>query len=308
MKNVIVTGANGFIGTALLKELSKRGVDILAIVRNENSHCAHIKEIPHVTVVYHDMADIRQLPDVLPQRGFDACFHLAWEGSYGAARADYTLQLRNVAQTLDMIDVAAALKVERFIGIGTLAEKDICQYLPLDGATPAPVSIYGIAKLTTHYMTKARCAKHGMPYIWCTLSNTYGVGNTTNNFVNMACKKMLLGERAAFTSGEQMYDLLYITDAANGLANAAAKGVPNTDYFVGSTSPRPLKDYIRQIRDAIDPQIPLYLGEVPFHGIPLPPQELSTAKLEADTNYTANVPFEKGIRETIQWLKETTLH
>lgn len=308
MKNVIVTGANGFVGTALLKELSKREVAILAVVRNENSQICHIKDIPGVTIVPCDMDDIHHLPDIIPQRGFDACFHLAWEGSYGAARADHAMQLRNVRQTLDMIDVASVLEVRRFIGIGTLAEKDISHYLPCDGATPAAVSIYGIAKLTAHYMTKAQCTKHGMEYVWCSLSNTYGVGNTTNNFVNMASKKMLQGERAAFTAGEQMYDFLYITDAAKGLADAAAHGRPNTDYFVGSTAPQPLKAYICQIRDAIDPQIPLYLGEIPFRGIPLPAQELSTEKLETDTHYTAEVSFEDGIRRTITWLKDTTQH
>jgi nucleoside-diphosphate-sugar epimerase len=195
--------------------------------------------------------------------------------------------------------------IKRFVGIGTLAEKDIMNYLTEDGAHPTDVSTYGIAKITAHYMMKTQCAKAGVEYIWCCLSNTYGVGNTTNNFVNMACKKMLNGERAAFTSGEQPYDFVYITDVAKALVIAGAQGKADTDYFIGSSQPRKLKDYIITIRDTIDPEIPLYLGEVPFLGIPLPPDALDAAKLTSDTGFKAGVPFETGIRDTVAWLKAT---
>lgn len=301
MKNVIVTGANGFIGAALVKELSTRGIHVTAVVR---SHHSNIADLPHVTIVPCEMAHIGDLPSLISTRNFDACFHLAWEGSYGAERADYEIQLRNVQYTLNMVDISHQLGVQRFVGIGTLAEKDVANYVPTDGATPAPVSIYGIAKLTAHYMVKAQCTKYKMDYIWCCLSNIYGVGNTTNNFVNMASRKMLQGMRAAFTSGEQMYDFMYITDAARALVYAALKGKSATDYFLGSTQPRKLKDYIIQIRNSIDPEIPIYLGEVPFYGIPLSDDAFSADKLVADTGFSVGIPFEQGIGMTIDWLKK----
>lgn len=304
MKNVIVTGANGFVGTALVSELSARGIHIVAVVRNQNSDVSRIASYSNVTIVPCEMENIDTLPALVSHRGFDACFHLAWEGSYGPARADYEMQLRNVRFTLDMVNIASQLGVKRFVGIGTLAERDVANYVPKDGATPAPVSIYGIAKLTAHYMVKAQCAKNNMDYIWCCLSNIYGVGNTTNNFVNMASRKMLQGQRAAFTTGEQMYDFLYISDAARALADAAMYGRPATDYFLGSTSPRKLKKYILQIRNAIDPEIPLYLGEVPFYGTPLPADEFNTDKLVQDTAFAARVSFEQGIEMTLEWLKK----
>lgn len=307
MKNVIVTGANGFVGTALVSELSARGISIVAVVRSQDSNISQIASYVNVTIVSCEMENINTLPDLVSHRGFDACFHLAWEGSYGPERANYEMQLRNVRYTLDMVDVASQLGVKRFVGIGTLAERDVANYVPTDGATPAPVSIYGIAKLTAHYMVKAQCTKNKMDYIWCSLSNIYGVGNTTNNFINMASRKMIQGQRAAFTTGEQMYDFLYISDAARALADAAMYGKSATDYFLGSTSPRKLKDYIFQIRDAIDPEIPLYLGEIPFYGTPLPAEEFNTDKLVQDTAFAARVPFEQGIVMTLKWLKKENL-
>lgn len=304
MKRIVVTGANGFIGSALLHSICREDVEVWAVVRNKNSRIEQIQNIPGIHIVYCEMENAAALPDIIGRNDIDICIHLAWEGSFGDARADYALQLKNVECTLDVISSARKLGATRIVGVGSLAEQDAMYLLPDDGVRPAAVSTYGMAKVTAHYMTKIQCAKQGMEYVWCCLSNTYGVGNTTNNFVNMACRKMLRGERAAFTLGEQPYDFVYITDAADALVAAALRGKPNTDYFLGSTEPRQLKDYIYLIRDAIDVRIPLYLGEIPFRGKPLPLGAFDTTKIVLDTGYEPKVPFEKGIKETVAWVRE----
>lgn len=301
----MVTGANGFVGSALLNEMVKDGIEIIAVIRNEEENIAGIKDLPGVSIVYCELSDIAKLPEIVLDRDIDACIHLAWAGSFGDARADYELQLNNVKHSLDLVNALARMNIKRFVGAGTLAEKDVLNYAPADGSTPNAVSIYGMAKITTHFMTKAECSKLGIEHIWCYLSNTYGVGNTTGNFINFASKLMLTGGRAAFTKGEQTYDFVYITDTARAIYDAAAKGRKNTAYYLGSTKQRKLKEYIGIIRDTIDPSIELHLGEIPFNGTPLPPEEFDCSKLVEDTGYEPSIPFEAGIKMTVEWLKSS---
>lgn len=303
MKKAIVTGANGFIGCELLKLLSKQGVKVYAVIKDEDENIEAIKNLSGIKIVYCDMKNIESLPDKISDRDIDVCIHLAWCGSFGNDRADYNLQLTNVKFSLDLIEAISKMGVKRFVGAGTLAEKDVLNYHPTDGATPNAVSLYGIAKITAHFMTKAECTKFGIEHIWCYLSNTYGVGNTTNNFVNMASRKMLNGERAAFTSGEQTYDFVYITDTVRAIYSAAKSGKVNTAYYLGSTKQRKLKEYIKIIRDTIDPSIELFLGEIAFNGKALPEKEYSTEKLVVDTGFEPEIQFEDGIKKTIDWLR-----
>ncbi|MBQ3069435.1 MAG: NAD(P)-dependent oxidoreductase [Clostridia bacterium] len=303
MKKILLTGANGFIGSALIKELSAQGVQVYAVIKDREERVEHIQKYDNVFIVYCDLAEIERIPSLIEDRDIDTCIHLAWAGSFGDGRADYALQLQNVQYSMDLINVAANMGIKRFVGAGTLAEKDVQNYHPTDGATPNAVSIYGIAKITAHYMTKAECTRLGMEHIWCYLSNTYGVGNTTNNFVNMASRLMLQGKRAAFTAGEQSYDFVYIDDTARAIFYAAEKGHANTAYYLGSTKQRKLKEYITIIRDTIDSNIPLYLGEIPFNGNPLPEEAYDTQKLVEHTGYYPSVLFEDGIKRTIDWLK-----
>jgi UDP-glucose 4-epimerase len=305
LKKVIVTGANGFIGEALLKELSKKELNIIAVVRNCKSDVSKIDKLSGVRIVYCAMEDIQNLPNIIPDRDIDTCFHLAWCGSFGEKRANYEIQMHNIDYAMHTVDAIAKMGVKRFIGAGTLAEKDVLNYHMTDGATPNAVSCYGIAKMTAHFMTKVKCTQLGIEHVWCYLTNTYAVGSTTNNFVLMASRLMLSGAKASFTSGEQTYDFMYVTDTVRAMFYAADKGKTNTAYYLGSNRPRKLKEYIQIIRDTIDPSIKLYLGELPFNGIPLPPEAYNSKKLEIDTGFWPEIEFEQGIRWTVEWLKET---
>ncbi len=304
MRKVIITGANGFIGSALVEYMSTKNLTIYAIIKDEKEKIDGIQNLPGVKIVYCAMEEIEELPRRIPDRDIDLCIHLAWAGSFGEPRADYSLQLKNVEFSLRIVDVIAGMKVRRFLGAGTLAEKDVLSYHLADGAAPNPVSFYGCAKVAAHLMTKTECVKRGVEHIWCYLSNTYGPGNTTNNFVNMAAIRMLRGESVDFTSGEQSYDFVYVTDTVRAIYAAAAHGKNGTAYYLGSGKVLKLKDYIKMIRDAVDEGIELHFGAVPFKGNPLPAEAFDSSKLREDTGFAAEIPFEAGIRRTVEWLKD----
>lgn len=299
----LITGANGFIGSHLLKEILKDDNEVFAVIKDENEDLEAIKYLPHLHIVYCDLYDIKSLPTKIVDRDIDICIHLAWIGSSGEARGDYDLQLMNVKFALDVVKITLEMGIKRYVGAGTLAELDVLNYHSIDGATPNIVSMYGIAKVTMHYMTKTLCSSLGIEHVWCYLSNTYGVGNNTNNFVNFVCKKMLLGESVEFTSGEQMYDFVYITDTVRAIYAVASKGKVNSSYYLGSTQPRKLKEYIILIRDLINPSIELKLGALPFKGKALTADKYNTDKLLLDTGYKPSLSFEEGIVKTINWLR-----
>lgn len=303
MKKALVTGANGFLGSLLTKKLLENGVEVIAA---DMPGCND--RIPdNARFVEFDMRDFSSLKCSVTDGDIDVIYHMAWVGSSGPARADYALQLDNVKYTCDAVNTASEMGVKRFVGAGTLAQMDCMAYIGENGSTPNGVSCYGTAKIAAQYMSKAQANSCGIEHIWCIISNTYGIGNTTMNFVNFASKKMLAGERASFTAGEQNYDFVYISDTINGLFLCGKNGKPNSSYYIGSGKARQLKEYITTIRNTIDPEISLYLGEVPFNGVSLPIQAYSCDNIERDTGYKATVNFEDGIVRTIKWLKENNI-
>ena len=99
MKKAIVTGANGFVGSNVCRELCKNGVSVTAVIKDENENTDNIKGLENLSVVYCDLDDITSLPGKITDRDFDVFYHFAWVGSAGNLRCDEEIQLKNALWT-----------------------------------------------------------------------------------------------------------------------------------------------------------------------------------------------------------------
>ena len=302
IKSVVVTGASGFIGCELLKELTSKKIKVYAVVRNESRKNNSIQNLSGIELIYSEMDELISITEMIEETP-DAFCHLAWAGSTGNARADYELQLKNVKWTVDAVHVAHKLGCKHFLAAGTLAELDVNAYSAQNGSTPNAVSNYGVAKIAAHYMSKAECNKLGISHLWAYLSNTYGMGDYTSNFINFAVKSFITKRSGDFTAGEQLYDFVNVIDAANGLACILQNGRNNYAYYIGSTEPRKLKEYIYIIRDAIDETMEINLGVIPFNGISHLREIYDCSDLVNHTGYRPQISFEEGIKTTVEWIR-----
>ena len=293
---VMITGAGGFIGRELVKVFERNNCDVIAVLRDEGQVAAY-KNISCV------LENKRELIKLLGGETIDVCIHLAWNGSSGKKRSDYQTHLANIENTLALCEALKVLRVKRFVGVGSSAENDTLQYIPQPGATPNSAAIYGVAKQTAHFMSKVLCTQLEIEHIWCQLSNVYGRGDRSENFINYACKVFLNRERATFTAGEQMYDFVYVSDVANAIFCAAMNGISNRCYYLGSGKPRRLKEYIFAIRNAVDPTYELHLGEIPYNGVSVDYQKLNDTIAYNEIGYYPKVFFEEGVFRTVSWLK-----
>lgn len=298
MKKVIVTGANGFIGTELCKNLTDDGVQVIAVLRNEDSYSEELKNNSLVTPVFCPMESLCNLPDLTKDMDADTFIHLAWGGVTGQKRGNTDIQTNNIEWSITAARVAKDIGCDRYIGVGTLAETDALNYSLSDNSTPNLVSCYGAAKVASHMMTKAVCNAIGIDHLWAYLPNSYGANDRSSNFINFAIES-ICSEKPDFTPGEQLYDFVDVRDVVRGICSIADKGIKNRSYYIGSGSPRKLKEYIIAIRDLINPSLQLNLGAVPFHGKSADADTFSCEKINTDTGFIACIPFEQGIRDLL---------
>lgn len=303
MKKAIVTGANGFVGSALCRELSAQGTEVIAVVRSRDSFLGGIETLPGVRVVCCELADISRLPQIVEVRDVGVMFHLAWTGSAGPLRADDGVQLDNVRFACDAVRACEAMGCGRFVFASSIMEYEIDAVMKSD-ATPGVNTIYSSAKVAADYMARTVAGAHGVAYIRAVISNIYGPGERSPRLVNTSLRKMLRGERCSFSAGEQMYDFIYIDDAAKAFAAIGDRGTANRTYYIGSLSPRPLKEFLLEMRDEVDPSLEIGLGDIPFTGVSLTYREFDIQAVKNDTGFCPETDFRTGIRQTIKWIKE----
>lgn len=306
LKKVIVTGANGFIGSALCRELSKCEIEVVAIVKSDDSDVSSIYGIEGLQIISCDLKDISKLGNYLDERDFDAFFHLAWVGSSGLNRSDSNIQLKNVEYTCDAVKICKDLGCKRFIFAASIMEYELISCIDNNMST-INGSMYSAAKLSADYMARIISESVGVDYIRAVISNVYGPGEKSPRLINSSIRKMLRNEHCSFSPGEQLYDFIYITDAAKAFIAIAENGMTNKTYYIGSLEPKPLKNYLMDLKNLVNPNLDLGLGELPFKGVSLTYEEFERDAIKNDTGFVPEITFTEGIQNTIKWILENRI-
>ncbi len=225
-------------------------------------------------------------------------------GTVGLGRNDMDTQILNIQYTIDAVRIASELQASVFIGAGSQAEYGRYDG-PLHSSTPCvPENGYGMAKLCAGQMSREECRKLGIVHIWPRILSVYGPHDGASSMIISTIQKLLNSEKPSFTAGEQIWDYLYAEDAAAALYKMALYGKDGETYPLGSGQKRLLRDYIIILRDIIDPDLPLGIGDLPYSEKQIMHLEADISRLKADTGFAPETDFQTGIRKTIDWVKE----
>jgi len=303
MKKAIVTGANGFIGSNLVKYLLSQGVCVKAVVRNEKSYLGELSKLKNVDIIYCDLHEINSLPEKISDKGFDVFYHLAWDGNSGPKRQNYTMQMENVVGVANAFSVSESLKCQKFLCSGAITEKVAANLLNLPKAV-AQNMIYGIAKNTAHYICEFLSRKSEVKFLWCTLSNIYGTGNRTGNIVNYTLDSLINNRIPEFSAAIQPFDLMFVDDCVTALYLLGIHDINKKEIYIGSGRPRLLKDYLLQIWEITGKKIPIGIGKKDDDGITYNMEWFNISDLTELTGFVPSIDFEDGIKRTIESMKK----
>ena len=307
MKKALVTGANGFIGSALTQELSKNNVDVIAMVRNPQSNIERIKRLSNVSIIYCDLEHISDLPRRISDRDVDVLYHLAWEGASGVKRFDHTIQIKNIQAAADLLETASVLNVKKFIGAGSLHEKECELAMQKPGDFNDLTNIYKCAKMAAHCICRAKASALNIDFLWPIITNAYGVGERSSRLINTLIRKVMQGEKPSLSTGDQYYDFIYITDVAKAFYLLGKLGLSNREYMIGSGNPQPLKEFLIELRDIVNENTPLDFGAHHYDGIYLDKEVFNIGNLIKDTGFYPEIDFRNGILTTLNWIRNRDL-
>ena len=293
---IVITGASGMIGAALVKNAVSIGLEVLCILRKDSKRIKNLIETDLIKIIY---CNIDEYCELNIEDKYDVFYHLAWDKTFNTTRDDVESQINNIQYTIDAVRLAKRLGCKKFIGAGSQAEYGIVKE-SLKPETPVnPQSGYGIAKYAAGKLSKLLCSQIDMQFNWARILSVYGPLDGEKSLIMYTIRELLANRSPEFTKCEQIWDYLYCDDAARALLAIGEHGVDGKYYPLGSGQGKILSEYILKIREIISPNAEIKFGAKDYY--PHQPMYLcaDVSELRKDTGWKPEISFEDGIKNIL---------
>lgn len=294
MNRIIVTGATGCVGSAVVRHALAKGINVICIVHQGSKRLSNLPSDDRIKIVECNLSDYKTLQ---LDGEYDAFIHLSWEKTFGASRDDAEVQARNIQFTLDACQLAKRCGCKVFVGAGSQAEYGV-QSVDLTPSLPCnPESGYGIAKYAAGKLSAMLCKNLGMRQNWVRILSVFGPNDGENTLISYVIRELKAGRSPELTKCEQIWDYLYADDVGDAILAIAEKGIDGKAYPLGSGKGRKLSEYVEDIRRIINPTVEVKFGAKDYY--PHQPMHLvaDLMELTADTGWGPKTYFVDGIRQ-----------
>lgn len=293
MKKIIVTGAGGFVGKNLIESLIKDGFEVFAVLRPASNKLDKI-ESKLLHKIECDMNYYSHLIDMISNA--DTCYHLAWEGTSGELRGNQSMQINNIQYSCDLIEACKQIGVKNFIFAGSIMEYEYLQIKDDLANNNNRNYFYSLSKYCAHLFCEQLCTNLDIRFSSLLISNIYGPGEQSARFLNTFLNKLLNNEPMPLSAGNQMYDFIYIDDAVNKMKLIGEHGKNHEEYYIGSEMQKPLKEFLIETRNLVNPGYQMQLGMLTGNPILLTYKEFDTKKIEKQFHVVNEISFNEGIK------------
>jgi len=301
--NILVTGADGFIGFNVIKKLLEdKSNHILAIdiLDKPNRLDLNDKQIQYICSPINKLNEYISL---LKEFKVEIAYHFAWKGSAGPLREDYNCQIDNAKDTAFLVELLAKVSCKKLVIAGSIAEFETMDTMYKDNTAPPKAYYYGVGKQLAHELSKPLANSLGIDLIWAYITNAYGIGEKSPRLINNVLRKIIANEDYQFTSGVQNYDFLYIDDIVEAFRLLGINGIKNKGYIIGSGEAKPLREFIKEIYKATNATSKPIFGDIPFKGTNLDIKTFDISNLKNDCGFKPKLSFKEGIKLTYNWIK-----
>ena len=203
MNRFLVTGATGFIGSAVVRWLERERQDVVAVATRD------------IDLLAASQSEIDRFVD---ESGATHCIHCAWYTNH----ADYLVHDINRGWLAATLCLAHACRSLRFVGLGTCLEYDVSTGEPfVEDETPiAPQTLYATCKRDVYEALTASGSDHA----WARVFFVYGPGDRAGRLIPGMLERFRRGERAGATFGGLRRDYIHVDDLAGQIARITISG------------------------------------------------------------------------------------
>jgi dTDP-glucose 4,6-dehydratase len=312
MTTLLVTGGCGFIGSEFVRQQLVRypeqtivNLDALTYAGNRDN-LASVEQHPRYRFVRGDIADAAVVARVFAEHTFDAVVHFAAESHVDRSLEDSGPFVRtNIQGTQLLLDAARKAQVARYVQVST---DEVYGSLGATGLfteeTPlAPNSPYSSSKAAADLLVRAYVHSFGFPAVITRCSNNYGPYQFPEKLIPLFVTNLFAGKQVpVYGSGTNVRDWIHVADHCRGVDRALRAGRVGEVYNFGGACEKTNLEITHLLLRLTgrDESAIRYVADRAGHDLRY---AIDFAKAERELGWRPEVPFERGLAETVAWYR-----
>ncbi|HED6632622.1 TPA: 4,6-dehydratase LegB [Campylobacter coli] len=311
MKNILVTGADGFIGSHLCESLVQKGHKVRALSQyNSFNFWGHLEKSPYLKdmeVVSGDLRDSFFCEKIT--QGMDAIFHLgaliAIPYSYEAPQSYVDT---NVKGTLNMLEAAKKNEISHFIHTSTSEVYGTARYVPIDEKHPLqPQSPYSASKIAADMMALSYYNAFNLNVNIARPFNTYGPRQSARAIIPTIITQILSGAKELKLGDlSPTRDLNFVLDTCEGFISLLKLNHFGEVYNIGSGTEYSMQEVLDLIQKILNQNVKIIQDEKRLRpkNSEVFRLKCDSSKLQSATHWQSKISLEEGLELSIEYFKE----
>jgi nucleoside-diphosphate-sugar epimerase len=304
-QRVLITGANGFIGSHVVERLVKEKAEVSVIVR-ESSDLWRLDEFQKNIDIYKtDLRNLDLLSKTVMQIKPDYIFHCGAYGVDGRQKDFFEAAQANIFGTMNLIHSLKNIGCKKFINVGTCMEYGNKQKIIQEDALLEPDSIYGSTKASATIIAHQMAVNYDIDLVTLRPFGVFGEKEGSHKFFPYIILSMLEDKQVNLTPCEQYRDYCYIENVVDGFVLASQNNATkNGIYNIASGDIHKLKYFVDMINNEMpSSKLPNY-GALPYRENEVWRQQPDISKIRNHIKWEPKISLQEGIAKTITWYKQ----
>ena len=301
-KIILITGSSGFIGSELVKKLLRKKVYLILLINKEKLKIKSKK----IKFIRCSLLNYEKLKKILYTNNITDIIHCAWVG-VSSKKRNCLQQNLNLRITSNILGAIKYKKINSFISLGSQAEYGSKFYKIYEDSKERPKTQYGKIKIKILKKIQVFCKKKNIRFVWLRIFTGYGPNSDNNWIIPSTIIKIINNQKTKFTSGNQIYNFIYVSDIASAIIKSLYNKTVNGIFNLGSERSYKIKYVVKLIFKILKIKKKPVFGELSYRNDQVMRFTPSISKIKKNLGWQPKYSISKGLSKTIKFIRKNNI-